>query len=97
MDRQDLISADEICSLYQVEYSFINDLQEYDLIQFSVIEQVTYLPADHLPTLERFIRLHYDLDINLEGLEAVNHLLEQIQDMQDKMRQLENKLLLYED
>ena len=97
MDKQDLISADDICSHYQVEYSFLNDLQEYDLIQCNVIEQVTYFQADHLPMLERFIRLHYDLDINLEGLEAVNHLLEQIESMQDQIRQLENKLHLYEE
>lgn len=97
MDKKELISADEICLYYQVEYSFLNMLQEHDLIRCSVIEQVTYFPLDLLPLLERLIRLHYDLEINVEGLEAVNHLLEQMEEMQHTIRRLENRLQGYEE
>lgn len=97
MEKKDLIPAEEICSHYQVEYSFINELSEHELIELSVMEETAYLPADHLADLERFIRLHYDLDINMEGLEAVNHLLNQIHAMQHQIHALENKLHLYED
>lgn len=97
MEKSDLIPANEICSHYQVEHSFISALQEHDLIVFSSVEQVSYIPADRLPVLERLIRLHYDLDINMEGLEAVNHLLEQIDSMQKRIKSLENRLHLYED
>ncbi|HEU0226474.1 MAG TPA: chaperone modulator CbpM [Arachidicoccus soli] len=97
MESKDLIPAEEICSHYHVEYSFINELQEHELIELNVVEEATYLPADHLGDLERFIRLHYDLDINMEGLEAVNHLLKQMHTMQHQISSLENKLRLYED
>lgn len=97
MEKKDLIPAEEICSHYHVEYSFINELQEHELIELNVIEETSYLPSDHLPDLEKFIRLHYDLDINMEGLEAVNHLLQQMHTMQHKIKSLENKLHLYEE
>lgn len=96
MEKKDLIPAEEICSRYQVEYSFINELNEHELIELSMIEESSYIPLDHLSDLERFIRLHYDLDINMEGLEAIDHLLKQMHSMQHQIRSLENKLRLYE-
>lgn len=97
MEKQDLILTEEICSRYEIEYSFIKDLEEHDLIACSVVEQTTYLAADNLSDLERFIRLHYDLHINMEGLEAVTHLLQRIENMQDQINQLENRLQLFDE
>lgn len=96
MERQDLIAADEICMHYQVEYSFIDELQDHGLIEINTVEETRGIPAERLSDLERFIRLHYEMDINLEGIEAINHLLKQIEDMQDQMRQLQNRLHIYE-
>jgi hypothetical protein len=42
--------------------------------------------------LEKFVRLHYDLDINLEGIETINYLLERIEEMQKEIVNLRNKL-----
>lgn len=47
---------------------------------------------DYYKVLEKYIHLHYDLDINLEGLDAVAHLLNQIQVLQVEVRQLRNEL-----
>jgi hypothetical protein len=41
--------------------------------------------------LEKFVRLHYDLDINLEGIETINYLLEKIEKMQREILELRNK------
>jgi hypothetical protein len=97
MEREDLIPADALCSHYQVAYSFINDLQEHGLIRIETVSETRGIPAAQLGDLERFIRLHYDLDINLEGIEAIHHLLQRIAQMQDEMNSLRNRLGLYED
>lgn len=97
MENKDLVSTDEICSHYQVAFSFLDELQQHELIAMSYVEQVSYVALERLPHLERLIRLHHDLDINVEGLEAVSHLLDQIETMQHRIRLLENKLHLYED
>jgi hypothetical protein len=43
--------------------------------------------------LEKFVRLHYDLDINLEGIETINYLLEKIEKMQKEILELRNKTI----
>ncbi len=96
MATEHLIPADEFCTLYNVEYTFITGLQEAGLIQITIQEEKGYLHEEQLQQLEKFIRLHYDLDINLQGLEAVSHLLEQVQQLQQENAWLKKKLYLYE-
>jgi len=43
------------------------------------------------------MRLHFDLHINLEGLDAVYHLLQRVENLQSEITSLNNKLRLYED
>lgn len=96
MQKEDQISTDELCVHYHVEQSFVRSLQENGLIEINTIEETGFMPAHQLPDFERMTRLHYDLDINLEGIEAINHLLQRVKEMQDQIRQLENKLHIYE-
>jgi hypothetical protein len=49
-----------------------------------------------LTELEKLVRLRYELDINLEGIDAIIHLLKKLQGMQDEIIILKNKLRLYE-
>ena len=97
MQPQHLISADEFCIHHQVEYSFINSLQQFGLIEISTVEENRFIDSDKLIDLEKFVRLHYDLDINLEGIESINHLLQKVKSLQDEINILKNKLSLYED
>jgi hypothetical protein len=50
-----------------------------------------------LQKLEKMVRLHHDLDINIAGIEAIAHLLERLEYLQDEMRTLKNRLRLYEE
>jgi hypothetical protein len=42
------------------------------------------------------VRLHYDLGINLEGIETIFHLLERIESLQHEMLNLKKKISFYE-
>ena len=46
--------------------------------------------------LEQLARMRFDLDINLEGIEAISHLLERVDRMQREMRALQERLRVYE-
>lgn len=92
-----LISTDDFCSHYKVEYSFITSLQENGLIEITTIDQHSFIDHDHLINIERLVRLHYDLDINLEGIEAITYLLNRVKNMQDEIVALRNRLSIYED
>ena len=96
MRKEDLIAADEICVRYKVERQFLSFLSESGIIEVVRMEETEYVPHDYLGEFERMNRLYRDLDINLEGLEAIHHLLQQIEKLQKDNRRLRNRLGLYE-
>ena len=97
METPNLVSADEFCTHYKVEYSFINSLQQFGLIEITTVEENRFINTESLTDLEKFARLHYDLDINMEGIEAINFLLEKVKHLQHEINFLKNKLSLYEE
>ena len=96
MHTTNFIVADEFCKSWNIEMSFINSLQEIGLIEFVVISETTFIDISNLPHLEKLIRFHYELDINLEGIESIVHLLQRINTMHDEINDLRNKLRLFE-
>ena len=91
-----MIPANEFCVYHNIEISFLNSLQEAGLIEITTIEETEYIPESQLTELEKIVRLYYELDINLEGIETVMNLLQRINDMQDEITLLKNRLRLYE-
>jgi len=97
MDTGNLISTEVFCTNHQIEISFISSLQEYGLVEVTTIEETSYIDVNQLQKLEKILRLYFDLDINIEGIEAITHLLNRVNDMQDEITALKNRLSLYED
>ncbi len=95
MEMQELIPADTFCTYHNIQVSFISSLQEAGLISVTTIEGRSFLAHDQLNEVEKFIRLHYDLDINTEGLEAIEHMLSRMKNMQQEIMQLQAKLNAY--
>ena len=96
MHTQYLISLDEFCATHNVEVTFIRSLQQNGLIEITVIEETGFVEAGQLQQLEKIIRLYYELDINLEGIEVITHLLQKIIAQQEEITALKNRLYLYE-
>ena len=93
---KNLITANEFCANYNIEISFIHSLQETGLIDITTIEETIYIPVNQLQELERIVRLYCELKINLEGIETITHLLKRIDNMQDEINVLKNKIRFYE-
>ncbi|MEO6220138.1 MAG: chaperone modulator CbpM [Ginsengibacter sp.] len=97
METPHLISTDEFCTHHKVEYSFINSLHQFGLIEITTVEENRFIDTESLTELEKFVRLHYDLEINLEGIEAITYLIEKVKSLQHEINFLKNKLSLYEE
>jgi hypothetical protein len=96
MNTNYLIPVDEFCANHDIEISFISSLEETGLIEITTIKETGFIDPDQLLQLEKIVRLYYELDINLEGIETINHLMQRISSMQDEIIALRNKLRIYE-
>jgi hypothetical protein len=96
MKTAELIAANDFCVYHNVEYTFITSLHEAGLVEITIINETTFIPQTELQKLEKLISLH-ELDINIAGIEAISHLLERVEKLQEDMKYLKNRLRLYED
>jgi chaperone modulatory protein CbpM len=91
-----LISLDEFCAVHDIEISFISSLQETGLIEIKTIKETGFIDSRQLYQIEKILRFYYELGINLEGVEAITHLLQRMTSLQDEIISLRNRLRLYE-
>jgi hypothetical protein len=96
MQNENLIPANTICLRHNIELSFIYSLHEYGLVEIINEEENIFIYADQLNEVEKMIRLHNDLDINMEGLDVIIRLLQKFETTQQQMNELKNKLRFYE-
>ncbi len=97
METPEFISIQLFCSHYNVPMSFINALHEFDLIEITSIQEIYCIHKTQIGEIEKMIRLHYDLDINLEGVDAIYNLLKQVKSLQQDIVLLNNKLNRFKD
>ncbi|MEO7989361.1 MAG: chaperone modulator CbpM [Chryseolinea sp.] len=97
MQPDDMILASEFCTHHKIELSFIHSLKEYGMIEIVVVDETTFLPVSELERLEKMLRLHFELDINLEGIDTITHLLQRVTSMQQRIVNLTNRLRRYEE
>jgi len=96
MQTGNLIAVNEFCVNHNIEISFITSLQQIGLIEITNIDEAGFIDVDQVQHLEKIVRFYFELDINLEGIDTINHLLVRIQAMQNEITGLKNRLRLYE-
>lgn len=92
MKTDNLVRIEHFCEHYEVEFSFIKTLNELGLINVVVVDDSTYLPVDDLREIEKLVHLHYELGINIEGIDVISNLLNQIANLQEELTAAKNKL-----
>ncbi|GEN72179.1 MULTISPECIES: chaperone modulator CbpM [Chryseobacterium] len=86
------ISREELVKIYNIEITFFDELVDEGLLHVETENDVRYLLYEDLPVFERFTNWHYDLEINLPGLEVIHDMLRKMEDLKRKNRDLLNKL-----
>lgn len=92
MNNEELIPLEDFCHYYNVETTFVESLKESGLISVRYSKSSMYIELDEVPQLEKFARMHYELNINVEGIETICHLLEKVEKLQHEILQLRNKV-----
>lgn len=86
------ISREELVKIYNIEITFFDSLEEAGLLKTVTENEVKYLLYDELELFERFANWHYDLDVNLPGVEVIHHLLQKMERLTEENRRLIQRL-----
>jgi len=90
--KTDLILVEQFCVHHNIDVTFIAALQDFGLVEVVIIDERTYLSQEQLLAVEKMMRLHYELEINLQGIDAIGHLLQRIEALQRELTATHNKL-----
>ena len=93
MRTEDLITVKDFCVYHNVAHTFVEYLADAGLVK---VTKTNCIPLDQIQKVERFVRLHNQLEINEPGVATINNLLEKLDDMEQEMSVLRSKLRLYE-
>ncbi len=85
----------ECLRIYEVDESFIGSLHEVGLIHVVVNEQERFIEYDDLSDLEQFIRWYYEMNINVEGIDALRNMIERVKSLQSEVDKLKSELQFY--
>ena len=63
---------------------FFDSLEEAGLLSIETEDNVKYLMFDELAAFEQLTNWHYDLEVNLAGLEVISHLLNKLEQLRQE-------------
>lgn len=97
MIKENFIAVSHLCAHHTVKLSFFIELNEIGLIEIKTIEESHYIHEDTIADVEKMIRLHLDLNLNIEGIDVVFNLLNRVDNLEIEVNELQNRLRLYEE
>ncbi|QBQ40089.1 chaperone modulator CbpM [Sphingobacterium psychroaquaticum] len=86
--KRTLIKVIDVCTSHQMEIHFVRQLSESGLIDIVVYKDEEFLDEEQLQPLEQYATWHYDLDINIQGIEVAQQLLLKIEQLQEEVNRL---------
>jgi len=90
------ISVHQFCAHYDVPKSFVDSLCSFELIEIIEIESTKHIQIEDINRIERLMRMHFELNVNFEGLDIINNLIDQISTLQVDVAFLKNRIEFFE-
>ena len=97
MKTKNLIPISQFCEKYELEFSFIDSLNEFGLIEITYIDKDPFIAIEKIYQIEKIIRLHDELGVNFEGIDIINNLTLRIEQLQEELYIIQNRLRIYEE
>lgn len=92
MNEENLIEVEQICSGYGIEFTFIDSLNEHGLINVISRKDHRFIDRENLSALEKMMRMHYELGMNLEGIEVALNLLQRMDELENEIKVLKARI-----
>lgn len=91
------ISREELVKIYEIDITFFDELEEFGLLKTELENDVKYLLFEDLSVFEKLTNWHYDLEVNMPGLQIIQNLLNQIHSLQAENKKLMRKMISFTD
>lgn len=85
-----------LCHLHGIDESFVHALHHIGRIEIIIIDHDQYIAHTQMGDFEKMVRMHRDLNINIEGIDVILNLLENEIDLRHKIHRLSNKLRCFD-
>lgn len=95
MQTNSLIQVEQLCTYCNIDKAFIQSLYELGHIDLVVEHNEHFVDASQLKSLESLIYFHTNLNINLEGVDAIAHLLKKVELLQSDLMAANRRLKFY--
>ena len=93
--QHEMITIETFCAHHHTEPAFIDALEKGGLLTITVVNEERFIDYNQLQQLECFTRWHYDMEINVPGIDAINNLLQKVNQMQQEIEDLKHQLAVY--
>lgn len=94
--KESVIKITEYCSYCRADLAFVDSLEDLGLIETSIVNGERFIHEEQLPDLDRYANWHYEMDINIEGIDALKNAIAKMQQLQSEVLYLKEKLRIYE-
>ena len=92
--QNQLITVEAYCTYHNAEPEFIEALERGGLLTITIMDDNRFIDYDQLQQLESYTRWYYDMEINVPGIDAINNLLDKINQMQQEIENLKHQLAM---
>ena len=92
MEEQKLILVETVCTHYQLQISFLEQLEEIGLIALVRENELVFISEEKVSNLEKVLRLHEELSVNLEGIDIILNLLNKVGSLQAELNDAKQQL-----
>jgi chaperone modulatory protein CbpM len=90
LDETTMFSLDELCGSCQVETDLIVSMVEEGIIKpVGYVTEEWQFSASQLPRVRKAMHLYYDLELNLAGVALALELLDEVNELRSRIRQLD--------
>jgi hypothetical protein len=96
MEHNNLVHIAHFCANCDIEYAFIQSLNSVGIIDIIILDNHKYFSTDRLQDVERAVRIHHELDVNLEGIDVIFNLTKQINVLQNELKVANYRLKIKE-
>lgn len=96
MEIKEYIPVVQLCEHYRIEVSFFQELHEVGLINLVVVEHNRCLHQEDLGAVERMMRIHQELGVNIAGVDVILNLMQRMEALKTELNGVRNRLRFYE-